>query len=304
MGAPFATPADFALAQTLPQGGTVVGGSGTIQQTSSTQLTINQASQNLSIDWQSFSVGAGHIVRFNQPNSSALALNRVIGPDPSQIFGQIQANGRVVIMNPAGIFFGPSAMVDVNALVATTARTSQADFLAGTLNFSLAAGDPNARVVNEGAINVAQGGFAVLAAAAVRNTGTVIAQGGTVVLAGTPTFALDFHGDGLLKFAATGVVTQAPNGAAALVENTGTVSANGGRVLMTARAARDVINNVINTTGIVEARSARLENGEIVIDGRETGLVSVIRLGSASGYGADARGGNVTVLGEKVGLFE
>ncbi|MCZ8124977.1 MAG: hypothetical protein O9277_16325, partial [Magnetospirillum sp.] len=47
------------------------------------------------------------------------------------------ANGRVVIMNPAGIFFGPSAMVDVNALVATTARTSQADFLAGTLNFSL-----------------------------------------------------------------------------------------------------------------------------------------------------------------------
>ena len=305
LGAPFAQiPLDPARAQTLPQSGTVVGGAGTIQQTSSTQLTINQSSQNLSIDWQSFSIGAGHIVRFNQPNSSALALNRVIGPDPSQIFGQIQANGRVVIMNPAGIYFGPSSMVDVNGLVATTARMSQADFLAGTLNFSLASGDLNARVINEGAINVAQGGFAVLAAAAVENKGTVIAQGGTIVLAGTPTFTLDFFGDGLLKFAATGVVTQAPNGATALVENSGTLSANGGRVLMTARAARDVINNVINTTGIVEARSARLENGEIVIDGGDNGIVSVNGRVDVSGTAADATGGNVTVLGEKVGLFE
>ncbi|MFN8759352.1 MAG: hypothetical protein ACK5XA_11180, partial [Tagaea sp.] len=62
--------------------------------------------------------------------------------------------------------------------------------------------------------------------------------------------------------------------------------------------------NVINTTGIVEARSARLENGEIVIDGGENGIVSVNGLVNASGNGADARGGNVTVMGEKVGLFE
>jgi filamentous hemagglutinin family protein len=305
LGAPFAqAPLDFAHAQTLPQGGNIVGGSGNIQQTSSTQLTINQSSQNLSIDWQSFSIGAGHIVRFNQPNSSALALNRVIGPDPSQIFGSIQANGRVVLMNPNGIYFGPSSMVDVNGLVATTARQNQADFLAGTLNFSVGSSDPNARVVNEGAINVVQGGFAVLAAAAVENRGTVIAQGGTVVLAGTPTFTLDFHGDGLLKFAATGLVTQAPNGANALVDNSGTIQANGGRVIMTARSARDVINNVINTTGIVEARSARVENGEIVIDGGDHGIVSVNGIVNASGNAPDARGGNVTVLGEKIGLFE
>ncbi|MCZ8133721.1 MAG: hypothetical protein O9248_01645, partial [Rhodobacteraceae bacterium] len=46
------------------------------------------------------------------------------------------------------------------------------------------------------------------------------------------------------------------------------------------------------------------ENGEIVIDGGENGIVSVNGLVNASGNGADARGGNVTVLGEKVGLFE
>ena len=213
LGLPFAVlPADQAKSQALPTGGNVVGGSGTISQTSANQLTINQNSSTLSIDWQSFSVGAGNIVRFIQPDSSALALNRVIGPDPSMIFGSIQANGRVVIMNPAGIYFGPSSMVDVNGLVATTSRMNQADFLAGNLNFSIA-GDVNARVINEGFVNVAQGGFAVLSAAAVENKGTIVAQGGTVVLAGTPTFTLDFFGDGLLKFASTGTVNQAPTGA-------------------------------------------------------------------------------------------
>jgi large exoprotein involved in heme utilization and adhesion len=57
-------PADQAKAQALPTGGNVVGGSGTISQTSANQLTINQNSATLSIDWQSFSVGAGNIVRF------------------------------------------------------------------------------------------------------------------------------------------------------------------------------------------------------------------------------------------------
>jgi filamentous hemagglutinin family protein len=304
LGLPFAVlPSDRADAQALPTGGNVVGGSGSISQTSANQLTINQNSATLSIDWQSFSVGAGNIVRFIQPDSSALALNRVIGPDPSMIFGQIQANGRVVIMNPAGIYFGPSAMVDVNGLVATTSRMNQADFLAGNLNFSLA-GDVDARVINEGFVNVAHGGFAVLSAAAVENKGTIVAQGGTVVLAGTPTFTLDFFGDGLLKFASTGTVNQAPSGANALVENSGTVQANGGRVLMTARAARDVINNVINVTGIVEARSARIENGEIVIDGGENGVVSVNASLDVSGQTTDATGGTIKVLGEKVGLFE
>ncbi len=304
LGLPFAVlPTDPAKAQALPTGGNVVGGSGTISQTGANQLTINQNSSTLSIDWQSFSVGAGNIVRFIQPDSSSLALNRVIGPDPSMIFGSIQANGRVVIMNPAGIFFGPTAMVDVNGLVATTSRMNQADFLAGNLNFSIA-GDVNARVINEGFVNVALGGFAVLSAAAVENKGTIVAQGGTVVLAGTPTFTLDFFGDGLLKFASTGTVNQAPTGANALVENSGTIQADGGRVLMTARAARDVINNVINVTGIVEARSARVENGEIVIDGGENGIVSVNATLDVSGQAADAKGGTIKVLGEKVGLFE
>lgn len=307
MGWPLALAVGFSvpgLAQTLPQGGNVVGGAGTITQTAPNQLTINQASQNLAIDWQSFSIGANNIVRFVQPSTSAVALNRVLNGDPSQIYGQIQANGQVVIMSPNGIVFGPNSRVDVNALVATTANISTLDFMAGKLLFDQASSDANARVVNQGIISVAQGGFAVLAAANVSNQGQIIANGGTVVLGGTKTFAIDFHGDGLLKFAATGVVDQKPTGADALVENSGSIEANGGRVLLTARAARSVLDNVINTTGIVVARTASLVNGEIVIDGGDSGIVHVAGTLDASGAATGESGGTVKVLGEKVGLFE
>ncbi|MCA3264458.1 MAG: filamentous hemagglutinin N-terminal domain-containing protein [Azospirillum sp.] len=280
-----------------------MGGAGTITQTAPNQLTINQASPNLAVDWQSFSIGANNIVRFVQPSTSAVALNRVLNGDPAQIYGQIQANGQVVVMSPNGIVFGPSSRVDVNALVATTANISTVDFMAGKLLFDQASSDANARVVNQGVISVAQGGFAVLAAANVSNQGQIIANGGTVVLGGTKTFAIDFHGDGLLKFAATGMVDQKPAGADALVENSGSIEANGGRVLLTARAARSVLDNVINTTGIVVAKTATLVNGEIVIDGGDAGIVSVKGTLDASGANAGESGGTVKVLGEKVGLM-
>lgn len=40
-------------------------------------LTVQQASQRAALDWQSFNIGAQASVTFNQPNSSAVALNRM-----------------------------------------------------------------------------------------------------------------------------------------------------------------------------------------------------------------------------------
>jgi large exoprotein involved in heme utilization and adhesion len=69
--------AGFAMAG--PNGGTVVGGSATIQGQGSGAVTINQATQNAIINWQTFNIGRGETTTFNQPNSSSTALNRVIG---------------------------------------------------------------------------------------------------------------------------------------------------------------------------------------------------------------------------------
>ena len=73
-----------ALAQTLPTGGQVVSGQATISQ-SGNAMTINQSSDRMIANWQSFSIGAGNSVTFNQPGASSVALNRVVGQDPSKI---------------------------------------------------------------------------------------------------------------------------------------------------------------------------------------------------------------------------
>ena len=89
-----------------PQGGTVVAGTGTIEQVGNTTTLISQNSQSLAINWDTFNVNADETVKFNQPSSSAVALNRIVSQTPSQIFGHIDANGRVFLINPNGILFG------------------------------------------------------------------------------------------------------------------------------------------------------------------------------------------------------
>jgi len=86
-----------------PTGGTVVQGQGTISTPSSTQTVINQSSQQLTLNWSSFNVGSNESVRFYQPSSSSVAFNRILGQSASQIFGRIDANGQVVLINPNGL---------------------------------------------------------------------------------------------------------------------------------------------------------------------------------------------------------
>ncbi len=99
-------------------------------------MTVNQTSQNAAINWQTFNIGADQAVVFSQPNASAVALNRVVGSDPSAIFGRLSANGQVFLVNPNGVLFGKGAQVNVGGLVASTLDISDADLMAGRYTFS------------------------------------------------------------------------------------------------------------------------------------------------------------------------
>ena len=112
-------PAAISPAWAAPQDGKVVSGQAGIGQDGKT-TTITQSSDRVSIHWRSFGVAADETVQFKQPSASAIALNRVIGNDPSQIFGRLTANGRVYLINPNGILFGSGAQVNVGGLVAST----------------------------------------------------------------------------------------------------------------------------------------------------------------------------------------
>src|SRR6185369_10429457 len=181
----------------LPTGGQVVSGQVTIQKpVGSTQL-ITQGSDKAAIDWTSFSIAAGERVRFVQPSSTAVMLNRVTGYDPSNILGAMQANGRIFLLNPYGVVFGANARVDVGGLVASSLSLSNADFNAG--RYSLTSVDPSASaqrgaVRNEGVIS-APGGTVALVGPEVSNSGRIEAAGGRVGLAAANSVLVDVEGD-------------------------------------------------------------------------------------------------------------
>ena len=124
------------LAQSMaPTGGQVVSGQAGIVQNGN-QTTITQNSALAIINWQSFSIGANQGVQFVQPDASSIALNRVVGADPSVIMGSLTSNGQVFLINPNGVLFGNGSSVSVGGLVATTMGITDADFLAGRHRFT------------------------------------------------------------------------------------------------------------------------------------------------------------------------
>ncbi|MBI4384666.1 MAG: filamentous hemagglutinin N-terminal domain-containing protein [Nitrospinae bacterium] len=292
----------------LPQGGQIVAGAGNIQQPSPASMAVNQSSDKMIVNWRSFGIGAPESVRFNQPNAGSIALNRVVGQDPSVIMGQLSANGRILLTNGSGIYFGPGSRVDVGGLLATTMNIANQDFLNGIYKFAHDPAKPLASVVNEGQINAAPGGFVGLLAPATVNRGTIVASLGSVALGSAMTATVDFSGDGLINFALTGetrgdVRDIKGNVLKDRVANLGAIHADGGQVTLSARDAGEIIRSVVNNSGIVEARTVVQREGRIFLDGGPKGVVSVSGALEASGKNAGERGGEVRVLGEKAGLF-
>ncbi|EDW1486789.1 filamentous hemagglutinin N-terminal domain-containing protein [Salmonella enterica subsp. enterica] len=276
----------------LPTGGQIVAGQGSIS-TNGNQMTISQNTHGLVTNWNTFDVGQNHTVQFVQPDSSAVALNRVTGGHESQILGTLTANGQVMLVNPAGVMFGKGATVNTAGLVASTKNISNADFMAGHYTFS-GGSDAGAEVVNQGNLTTTKGGFIVLAADRVKNSGNIHTPGGKTVLAAGDKVTLQLDNTGLASVSVSGSVVNA------LVENSGLLSATDGRVYLTARGKDMLLNTVVNNTGTVEASGLSGHGGEIVLNGGDSGVVS--QSGTLLADSKTGRGGKLTVEGQNIHL--
>ncbi len=297
------------IAFSNPQDGQVVGGSASIQQSGPGRVDVIQGSQNAIIDWRSFSISSGEHAHFQQPSVSALALNRVRGPESSVIDGALTANGKVILVNSNGVLFGQGSRVNVGSLIATTTDIDNTNFMAGRYEFDQPSSNAGAAVVNLGSIEVADGGAVALVAPKVENHGLIRARLGKVALASGETFSVDFDGDGLLQFDLGGQSRQTDSGSTghssnAGISNSGTILADGGVVEMTAQTKNALIDRVINMDGVIQARAVDVMGGRIVLSGGEHGQVEVTGKLDASGKDAGQHGGQVKVLGEQVALLD
>ncbi|MCK4709133.1 MAG: filamentous hemagglutinin N-terminal domain-containing protein, partial [Gammaproteobacteria bacterium] len=245
-----------------PEGGQVVAGTATISNPDTNTTLITQTTTHTAIDWQRFNIGTQEYVQFVQPDANSVALNRVIGGDPSQILGNLSANGQVFLVNPNGVYFGQSATVDVGGIVASVQNIRNEDFLSGNYVFSKSSSDSSdAGVVNDGVITARDGGYVVLMGDYVHNNGIINARMGTVALASGSQITMDVKSNGLISVA----VDEASLSDMAGVKNAGEIMAAGGRVMMTAKVASDLIDTAINNEGLVVANSIAERNGVIFL---------------------------------------
>ena len=279
---PLASWAQSVAANALPVGGTVSAGQATISQSGS-QMNIVQSTDKVALNWQSFNIGSGAGVAFQQPGSQSVALNRVAGADPSQIFGTLTANGKVILINPNGVVFGTGSRIDASGLVATTKVLSDADFMAGNYHFS---GGGSGVVRNDGTIIASPDGGVLLSADKVINTGTITVRGGTIgmVSAGDMQLASDWR-SATINTATSGDVNTIT------VENTGKLDvsgATGGQIALQGGSG------TLQSSGQILATGEQGKGGQIQLTGTQVGLMA----GSLTDASGMAGGGDVLVGGD------
>lgn len=266
------------LATGGPRGPSVSRGSASVTQNGS--QTIIQAGNNAIINWQSFSIASNEAVRFIQPSSSSRVMNRVVGGQASTIMGLLQANGQVYIINPAGVFFGNTAVVNVGALYAAAGHMSDQDFLNNVNHFTGLSGS----VVNYGSIS---GNGVYLAGQQVANYGSIVCPQGLVVMAaGNDVYISEQNGTTMVKV--TGGQSDAAKPG---VQNAGTVEADNGGVIF---GAGDMYSLAIQNSGTVKAKDIQVQAA--------AGKVEVSGTLDASDNTPGATGGKVEVTGDAIAL--
>ncbi len=252
-------------AMALPQGGQVAAGAADIA-ASQAEMAIHQATQNAVINWNSFNIGAGERVNIYQPNAQAALLNRVLGGNPSEIFGTLSANGRVFLVNPAGVLFAPGAQVDAGSILASTMNITNADFMAGKYAF---VGTPSdGKIINRASLLAKNEGTVALLGKDVVNEGVIVAKKGAAVLAAGEAVSLDFNGDGKVSVVPTKAAMEQA------VTNKGLVEADGGLVFMSAATGDALTRSAVNQEGIVRAASLDGKAGAIRMTANDVRLAA------------------------------
>ncbi|MEH6420003.1 filamentous haemagglutinin family protein [Pseudomonas sp. CGJS7] len=184
-------------------------------------VTVEQTQKKAILSWESFNVGRRTTVHFDQRAGTQasgandwIALNRIDDPSgrPSQIFGQIKAEGSVYLLNRNGVVFGGTSQVNTRSLIASslnlfnnnTAASNRAFIQRGLQQASpdatafLLTSELGESYANTGAkparpgdirieagaqVKTAAGGFSLIAAPNVSNAGTVQAKDGQAQLA-------------------------------------------------------------------------------------------------------------------------
>jgi filamentous hemagglutinin family protein len=302
----------------LPSGGSVPTGYGSVGEfdyDTLGELHVRDVAEHTIINWDSFDIGSDALTEFHQLGVDPVVLNRITSGDPTGIFGSLQANGRVFIVNPAGVVFGAGSTVNVTQLVASSLDISNQDFLDGRYEFVAGEGDVGA-IINNGTIVTIPGAEGVtegvaLIGSKVINTGTITTgPGGFVVMAAGDRVLLGQPGSKIVveMDSVTPDDPENPDGLGEVVNEyideaqPGEITANGGTVVL---AAGDIFSVPLHpqlrvNSGTPEEPVYEPADQPVRV---EMGIGSVTQSGTINVDGIDGDGGSVVLTaGDQVTL--
>ncbi|OHB64404.1 MAG: hypothetical protein A2168_07300 [Planctomycetes bacterium RBG_13_50_24] len=290
----------------LPSGGSVPTGFGSVGEFDyniTGELHVRDVAEKTVINWGNFDIGSAALTRFHQLGVDPAVLNRITSGEATGIFGSLQANGRVFIVNPAGIVFGANSTVNVTQLVASTLNITNENFWNGKYEF---AGDIEGVDVQErlGVINNSDVLHGIHAAEGVAligkkilNAGTITTnEGGIVVMAAGDRVLLGNPGSKVVveMDSVTLSGSDNPEGFGNVV-NEGAITAPGGTVVL---AAGDIFSVPLHpqlkvNSGTVEAPVYDVADQPVRV---ESGIGTVTQSGTikADGGSVILTAGNTT----------
>lgn len=281
-----------------------VHGSITIDTNDAAHTKIDQHTQTYIGNSNNLDILTGQTVTIGQNNTGSLFVGRSTrkGVDPTRIMGSLNTRlkddagnftdargGSVMVLDRNGIIHGANSSIDVGGWHESTGDVSNADILDGDGHYEFSNFGDGAIELN-GSISVADAGLASFVSPTIINNGVINAKMGSVVMASGARVTLDLYGDNLVEIAVDEKLSDA------LIENTGTINAEGGTVIVKADAAKNIVDNVINMAGVVNASSATVKGGKIVLGGGSEGKVTVSGVLAASG----TEGGDIEITGQDI----
>ncbi|MEX4109281.1 filamentous hemagglutinin N-terminal domain-containing protein [Haemophilus influenzae] len=271
-GAAYASTPDF------PQHHKTVFGTVTIEKTTADKMTIKQGSDKAQIDWKSFDIGQKKEVKFEQPNEHAVAYNRVIGGNASQIQGKLTANGKVYLANPNGVIITQGAEINVAGLLATTKDLERISENSNSYQFTRKAKNgqlpkegevlkdgqvvKEGQVINEGKIKAKD--FVVLNGDEVINKEEINVTNGKVYLSSGDNFTFTLLPDSGIS------VALEDNAVRGIVKNEGIIKAED--ITLNAKGRKEALDSLVMNNGVLEATKVSNKNGKVVLSADEIKL--------------------------------
>ncbi|MFA6501883.1 MAG: filamentous hemagglutinin N-terminal domain-containing protein, partial [Parachlamydiales bacterium] len=237
---------------------------------------INQNTDKTIIEWKDFSINSDEITKFIQPSSSSKILNRVTGNDISKIYGRLEGNGKIYLINQKGILIGPDGKINTNGFIASTLDLENSEFLNNKdLNFS---SDLRSSIKNLGTID-GLNGEVILIAPIIENLGEIRSKNNNVSMLASANVLLKEDGaDALVK-------------SDSLIDNKGSIEA----VQVKLNASNgNIYSLAINQEGIIKAQGIQEKEGKVflIADGKVDISGQIIS--------NDQNGGVIHILGDEI----